>query len=290
MGPEYLIMRSDREVEIIQKAYLYACSKDVEVIKPGNVNIDYPHDDTSAHDFLRSAHDSTKFLFDKYLSLGERLYMSVKASRENISSNTNLGILILVCPIIQSLLVSNKKYLPDALQDVIDNSSKADTKLLCEAINIANPGGLGTSPKLDTKLLPSVSINEIMQESSSYDRLSFQYCTKYGDILDFVVPKIREYRKNIENTDYLLSIVFLEIMANIPDTHIRRKFGEKIAKKTSNQASDLIKIINKERSHAKTLSMICELDYEYKNKGINPGTTADLLLTGIMIERLLRLP
>ena len=96
MGPEYLITHSDREVEIIQKAYLYACAKDVEVIKPGNVNIDYPHDDTSAHDFLRSAHDSTKFLFDKYLSLGERLYMSVKASRKNISSNTNLGILILV--------------------------------------------------------------------------------------------------------------------------------------------------------------------------------------------------
>ena len=91
-----------------------------------------------------------------------------------------------------------------------------------------------------------------------------------------------------ENTDFLLSLVFLEILCEIPDTHISRKFNEKIAKKTSNEARDLIKIINTERSRKKAISRICQLDYEYKNKGINPGTTADLLLSGVMIERLLR--
>ena len=54
---DYQIQSSYRNIDKLKQIYLYACSKDVEVIKPGNVNIDYSHLDTSAYDFLRSAHD-----------------------------------------------------------------------------------------------------------------------------------------------------------------------------------------------------------------------------------------
>ena len=285
---DYQIQHSYRDVDTLKDIYLYACSKDVEVIKPGNVNIDYPHSDTTAYNFLRSAHDSCRSLFRQDLSLGERIYYSVIDSRKNTKVNTNLGIVIMVAPIIQSLLKSTKNSFHSALKDVIKTSQISDTNLLCRAINSVNPGGLGEREEMDTNSLPNVTLKTIMDKSAKYDRLSYQYSTGYSDILDFIVPRIIEHKKNIENTDFLLSLVFLEILCEIPDTHISRKFNEKIAKKTSNEARDLIKIINTERSREKAISRICQLDYEYKNKGINPGTTADLLLSGVMIERLLR--
>ena len=284
---DYQIQYSYRNVDKLKDIYLYACSKDVEVIKPGNVNIDYPHSDTTAYNFLRSAHDSCRSLFRQDLSLGERIYHSVTDSRKNTRVNTNLGIVILISPIIQGLLTSTKTTFRSALKDVIKTSRISDTNLLCRAINSINPGGLGEREEMDTNSLPKVTLKTIMDKSAKYDRLSYQYSTGYSDILDFIVPRIIEHKKYIENTDFLLSLVFLEILSEIPDTHISRKFNEKIAKKTSNEARDLIKIINTERSRKKAISRICQLDYEYKNKGINPGTTADLLLSGVMIERLL---
>ena len=285
---DYQIQYSYRNVDKLKDIYLYACSKDVEVIKPGNVNIDYPHSDTTAYNFLRSAHDSCRSLFRQDLSLGERIYHSVTDSRKNTRVNTNLGIVILISPIIQGLLTSTKTTFRSALKDVIKTSRISDTNLLCRAINSINPGGLGEREEMDTNSLPKVTLKTIMDKSAKYDRLSYQYSTGYSDILDFIVPRIIEHKKYIENTDFLLSLVFLEILSEIPDTHISRKFNEKIAKKTSNEARDLIKIINTERSRKKAISRICQLDYEYKNKGINPGTTADLLLSSVMIERLLR--
>ena len=285
---DYQIQHSYRNVDKLKDIYLYACSKDVEVIKPGNVNVDYPHSDTTAYNFLRSAHDSCRSLFRQDLSLGERIYRSVIDSRKNTKVNTNLGIVILIAPIIQSLLKSTKTSFRSALKDVIKTSQISDTNLFCRAINSANPGGLGEREEMDTNSLPKVTLKTIMDKSAKYDRLSYQYSTGYSDILGFIVPRIIEHKKYIENTDFLLSLVFLEILREIPDTHISRKFNEKIAKKTSNEARDLIKIINTERSRKRAISRICQLDYEYKNKGINPGTTADLLLSSVMIERLLR--
>ena len=283
---DYQIQSSYRNLDKLKNCYLYACSKDVEVTKPGNVNIDYPHSDTTAYDFLRSAHDSCDSLFKKDLSLGERIYYSIADSRKNTNVNTNLGIIILIAPIVHSLLNSTKNSFRSALKDVIKSSKISDTNLLCKTINLVNPGGLGEREEMNTRSLPKVTLKTIMDKSARYDRLSYQYSTGYSDILDFVVPRILEHKKNIENTDFLLSLVFLEILCEIPDTHISRKFDEKIAKKTSNEARDLIKIINTERSRKRAISRICQLDYEYKNKGINPGTTADLLLSGVMIERL----
>ena len=82
--------------------------------------------------------------------------------------------------------------------------------------------------------------------------------------------------------------MFIEILAKIPDSHISRKFGDKIAKKTSNNASDLLKILDRENSPDYIANELNNLDYEYKKKGINPGTTADLLVASLMIFNIFR--
>ena len=104
--------------------------------------------------------------------------------------------------------------------------------------------------------------------------------------MDFILPKIDEYQKRGEKLDFTLSLIFLEILAEIPDSHIARKFGEKIAKKTSNQANDLLKILKRDSSRENAMNYIADLDYDYKKKGINPGTTADLLVAGLMVYKI----
>ena len=86
-----------------------------------------------------------------------------------------------------------------------------------------------------------------------------------------------------------ISLTFLEILSKIPDSHIQRKFGHKIAKKTSNQANDLLKILDTEKINRDSFdNYLNELDYEYKKQGINPGTTADLLVAGLMIKKIFK--
>ena len=53
-----------------------------------------------------------------------------------------------------------------------------DTVKICEAINIANPGGLGDVLDYDTKSMPAVKLREIMSYSAQYDRISYQYHNK----------------------------------------------------------------------------------------------------------------
>ncbi len=278
-----LIIPSETSTNILKESYLFSCKKDVEIIKPGNVSIKSPHLDTTAEDYVTSSINSSNALFLKEYSLGERISYAINLTKEKTSVNTNLGIILLCAPIIHAFINFKNKPLKDSIHNLILYSTEKDTMLICEAIQKANPGGLGFSDKMDVKSKPHVNLHEIMSFASKYDRISHQYANKFADILDFILPKIDEYQKRGEKLDFTLSLIFLEILAEIPDSHIARKFGEKIAKKTSNQAYDLLKILKRDSSRENAMKCIADLDYDYKKNGINPGTTADLLIASLMV-------
>jgi triphosphoribosyl-dephospho-CoA synthetase len=50
----------------------------------------------------------------------------------------------------------------------------------------------------------------------------------------------------------------------------------------------LLKIQDKDCSEDYLVKQLNDLDYEYKKKGINPGTTADLLVASLMIHRIFK--
>ena len=125
-----------------------------------------------------------------------------------------------------------------------------------------------------------------MNHSASYDRISYQYSHDYSDIFDFIIPRLVFLNKKHNSLDISLSLMFMEILAKIPDSHISRKFDDKIAKKTSNNAYDLLKILDREYDPDYLAKALNNLDYEYKKKGINPGTTADLLVASLMIYKI----
>ena len=285
---QYLHDKEKYNLDNLQNAYLFACKKDIELIKPGNVNIKSPHSDTNAEDYLESSLLSSKELFKPDYSLGERILNSIKITRSKIKTNTNLGIILLCAPIIHACIYFNNLTMREGIKKTLSSSTVKDTQDLCMAINISAPGGLGTREIYDTASKPTVNILEIMNHSASYDRISYQYSHDYSDIFDFIIPRLVFLNKKHNSLDISLSLMFMEILAKIPDSHISRKFDDKIAKKTSNNASDLLKILDREYSPDYLADRLNNLDYEYKKKGINPGTTADLLVASLMIYKIFR--
>ena len=195
---------------------------------------------------------------------------------------------MLCAPIIHALVEYKGSDLREAIIKTIDDATPDDTIKICKAINISSPGGLGDASEYDTKSLPNVKLREIMSYSAGYDRISYQYHNNFKDILDFILPKLDKNMAKYESTDISISITFLEILSKIPDSHISRKLGEEIAKKTSNHVNDLLKIQDKDCSEDYLVKQLNDLDYEYKKKGINPGTTADLLVASLMIHRIFK--
>ncbi len=269
----------------IRNNYLFSCYKDVELIKPGNVNETSPHKDMNADHFKKSAKLSVNSICNENLSLGDRIYKSIQDTKSKIEINTNLGIVLLCSPLIHSMQNHKGIDFESALSHTVKNSSVDDTKKICRAISMANPGGLGQRPSMDVHDDPNVSLLTIMEYASKYDRIAYQYSHNFVDILEFIVPSILEHMKSDKSLDFALTLVFLEIVASIPDSHISRKYGEKIAKKTSNQAYDLLKIIGKGYSQEKAYPEIVKLDDKYKKNRLNPGTSADLLVAGLFVYK-----
>ena len=132
---------------------------------------------------------------------------------------------------------------------------------------------------------PLIQLEILLQASVDHAKELLLYDWGYNGY-DFIIPRIIFLNKKHGSLDISLSLMFIEILAKIPDSHISRKLGEKISKKTSNHANDLLKILDKESSHEYLTNQLNKLDYEYKKKGINPGTTADLLLASLMIYKI----
>ena len=284
----FFIDKDKHSLDDLKSAYLFSCKKDIELIKPGNVNLLSSHKDTKAQDYLDSAILSSKELFNQNYSLGKRILESVNVTRSKVNVNTNLGIILLCAPVIQSYIDFNNLDLREGIKKTLSTTSIKDTHDLCAAINISSPGGLGDSDMYDTASYPNASIKQIMNYSQEYDRISYQYSHNFSDIFDFIIPKLEFLNQRYESLDISLSLLFIEILAKIPDSHISRKFGDKIAKKTSNNAHDLLKILDREHDPDYLAKALNNLDYEYKKKGINPGTTADLLVASLMIYKIFR--
>jgi len=267
----------------IDESYINSCKLDIECIKPGNVNRVSGHHDTSCMDFIKSYESTSRIISSSELSLGEKIENSILITQENVKTNTNLGIILLCSLFVQSLSLKKDLCLEEAIEYVVVNSTKEDVSKICNSINIAKPGGLGKHSNYDVSSDPDISLLDIMKISSDYDLISKQYAFFFEDILRFIVPTLDNAFHRIKDRKLAISYTFLKILEKYPDSHICRKYDDKIAKKTSNEASDLIKILDGDTRHESWGKKLMSLDNHFKMARVNPGTTADLLVVSMMI-------
>lgn len=272
----------------IAAAVLFACLSEVDALKPGNVSAHLPGHGMRAEDFVRSAQAIAPVLAMPALSVGERVLGAIRATRRVVDCNTNLGIVLLCAPLAHAAAHAHAgQPLRSALRRTLHGLAVRDARLAYTAIRLAQPGGLGTVPEHDVSASePQISLLQAMRVAAGHDRIARQYVSEYADVFELAVPRLRVALARWGSSEWATVATYLALLAAIPDTHIERKFGVRAAREVSAEAARLDALLSAHANPEQLRARLCRFDNELKQKGINPGTSADLTVAALMVQYL----
>lgn len=269
--------------QLLCDLYRTACEVELQAFKPGNVSVYSDGHDMTVADFRVSAEVSAGPLCHPDYSLGEKIYYSIKATRDAVGCNTNLGIILLSAPLIQAVYsMSSGETLREALTQVIANTTVDDAEWVFKAITLAAPGGLGSSCEQDVREKASVTLLESMKIAAQRDRIAFQYSTNYQDIFDFSSGLYYNVMGKRIGRNWAAVTVYAGLLSRFPDSHIERKYGNRYSGMVAAKMALLREELDKAENPEQTLPLLYQIDQEFKSKGINPGTTADLTVATVL--------
>ncbi len=283
------MLRRDLE-ERLKQAYLASCECELQAFKPGNVSVYSESHDMTVDDFRRSAQVSAPSLTNFKLSLGEKMFYAIQATRTAVGCNTNLGIVLLCGPLIQSMQPEyGSGTLQTRLERVLKTTTREDAAWVYRAIRLAKPAGLGRSPEQDVSAMPDVSLLDAMRIASDRDRIAYQYAFGYPDIFDFAVARHHAALNRWSDESWAALAVFVGLLTRHPDSHVVRKFGHRFTKLVQGRMACLEQALSCSDNPERLLGQLQEVDDLFKSAGINPGTTADLTVACLLVVRLKRL-
>jgi triphosphoribosyl-dephospho-CoA synthase len=285
-----------------------ACLLEATSVKAGNVhpssnfdNMDYGHFRLSAAvtgqaiDALSS--DNTAEPLEAP-SVGNCIYEMTLATKQHVGVNTNLGTLILIGPLVVAAKLlgstaSTQVELQLSLSQVLGSLNETDSRAVYESIRLANPGGLGTSPKMDAHQEAPRSILDAMILASPKDDVAKQWVSNYQDVFS-LAKRIQSLRndKDFSRRNWLeaISIAQIEYLASHVDSLIVRKNNFQLAVEIKRRAEHLVSIRATGSSEgsfdeSNYQSQWNELDEFLREDGNrrNPGTTADLLAAATFV-------
>jgi triphosphoribosyl-dephospho-CoA synthase len=273
----------------IAEAVLFACLSELDALKPGNVGLHRAGHGMCGEDFVRSAEAIAPVLAMPALSVGQRVLGAIQATRRVVDCNTNLGIVLLCAPLSHAAAHARPgQSLRSALHRTLQGLDVHDAQLSYAAIRLAQPGGLGTVPEYDVSAShqPRVSLLQAMRVAAGRDRIARQYVSDYTDVFEMAVPRLRAWLARRGSREWATVATYLELLAVIPDTHIERKFGARTAREVSVEAARLNAVLSGDTKPEQLRARLSRFDNALKQKGINPGTTADLTVAALMVQYL----
>ena len=272
----------------LQKVVHDSFIEEVNALKPGNVSSYANGHGMTMSDFTQSAELVTPILCDPSLTVGDRIYHSVVRTKEALSCNTNLGMLLLFAPLISAFEQNTNKnvHLQQSIAEVLPGIDSNDTSLICEAIRIANPGGLGSSKKYDVCSPVHGNIIDVMAEASDKDSIARQYVTNFQEIFTIGLVNIKDFNRRWNSVEWATVACYMAFLTEFPDSHIQRKFGKPVAENIRMKASQIAKLFNNNTNPVDARKTLLEFDTELKNAGINPGTSADLTAASLLVYKL----
>jgi triphosphoribosyl-dephospho-CoA synthase len=282
-------MTGPRDPADVRRAFLFACNAELDALKPGNVHRHSAGHGMEVLHFEQAANAASAPIADPSLSIGKRILRATEASVAATGLNTNLGIVLLCAPIAKAAIETTFDVgLRRRLGLLLSALTEQDATDAFEAIRIANPAGMGKVAEGDVALNPDgLTLIAAMRLAAERDRIAFAYVSVYEDIFDYALPLFRE-AKSANRADWTLAVTTLHmaLLAEFPDTHILRKFGAAKADEIREEARAL-------RPQwwpvatAKSMAALVEFDAKLKQRGLNPGTTADFVVTTLFTDALI---
>ncbi len=251
-----------------------ACILEATARKPGNVHRFADFADLDYLDFVLSASAVSEPLDRaEQTGVGLAVLAAVEATRRVISTNSNLGMILLLAPM---AAVPRPENLADGLARVLAGTTVEDARCVYRAIRLANPGGLGEVADQDVNDDPTVTLREAMALAADRDLVARQYVNGYEQVLG---EGLRALKKGLDDGRPLETAIvgtFLELLARHPDTLIARKTGWERAREASDRVREVLDAGWPDQVEGRRLFQ--SLDEWLRSDGnrLNPGATADL--------------
>ena len=270
----------------IQALFIQACEIDVRALKPGNVGLHGAAYGMCADDFIRSAHACAPAICRLDASLGERIFEAVAETRAVVDCNTNLGIVLLCAPVIHAVLNRGNQDIRLAVASVLESTTVVDTTLAYRAVRTVQPGGMGKVDEADLVDDPAINLRDAMALAQERDLVAAQYADGYYLLFDEVVPRLLEFQAKWGYALWSAVGAYLALLSRYPDSLIARKYGVDEARKVIAEAVPLSESFAVTNEPEQFEPQLLEFDRRLKRDGLNPGTTADLVITGLFIAGL----
>lgn len=282
----------------IGQAAQIACLLEVSAPKPGNVNRLYDFADLHFEDFLLSAAAIGPAMgaAGKF-SVGRTILRAIQDTRQVVSTNTNLGIVLLLAPLAKAAARLESKQTspsnPEAklellqgiLQKILAHLTLEDARLAYAAIRLAQAGGLGQVSEGDVTVEPEISLLEAMALAQERDAIAREYVSGYAISFEIGYPALVDaYHKSGDLTQAIVQ-AYLTILSRVPDTLVARKRGWGMADRVSQWAADALAMGGALTPDGQ--GQIANLDRQLReggNHSLNPGTTADLTCATIFLH------
>lgn len=274
--------------ELLSQTYKSACMDELQALKPGNVHIFADGHGMTIHDFIKSADVTADIITNPNLSLGERVFYAVEATQQAVAQNTNLGVLLLCAPLIEAVYsLKPSQTFEQSLHEALNQTTVSDAHWVAKAIVLANPAGLGKAKQGDVHDAAGFNLLELMQLAQFKDRIAWNYANAYSDIMWFGVQRYRDAMLKWDNAAWATTALYLGLLSGQPDTHVLRKFGALTAQKVMQEASDLELTYWQTANPKLVQKTLLNWDVSLKQRGINPGTSADFVVATLLAEYLL---
>jgi len=273
---------SEQELQL-SLLYRQACEIELQALKPGNVSVYADGHDMAVADFRLSAEVSAPFLVKRSLSLGEKIYYAIEATRLAVACNTNLGIILLCAPIVEALQRNPDLPLRQGVVHVLRHTTIDDANWVFRAIALAAPGGLGDAKEQDVHTKASVSLTEAMALASDRDRIALQYINNYADIFDFLSYVYYNAWSRWGDHYWAAVTVYVNCLCNFADSHVERKYGSQYNDWIQTKMKQASLALSEADNPTQLIPFFLSIDHELKSKRINPGTTADFTVATAFI-------
>lgn len=257
-----------------------ACLWEVIAPKAGNVHRAADFEDLTFGDFAVSAVAIAPAMQAAQggLPVGQAILQAIRATRQMVGTNSNLGIVLLLAPL---AAVPHSEPLADGVRRVLQKLTVQDASDVYEAIRLATPGGLGQVDQADVAGPAPESLVAAMRLAAERDLVARQYAHDFSDVFQVVVPALQAARAYCANTSEAIVHAHVQLMSRGPDTLILRKCGLTVAQQAQARAARVLEAGPPgEEDYLRALG---DFDFWLRSDGHrrNPGATADLIAAGL---------
>jgi triphosphoribosyl-dephospho-CoA synthase len=267
--------------EVAEAAQL-ACLLEASAPKPGNVSPGHAFHDTSYEDFLASAVAIGPAMARAgTVPLGGTIHAAISSTRRFTKANTNLGIVLLLAPLCRA--AQRPGQLRERVREVLAETTVADAASVYEAIRLAAPTGLGSTEAQDVSRVPTIPLRDAMALAADRDMVAGEYVTDFAITFERGGPALRKALRGGLSWSQAVVQTYLDLLAEIPDSHVVRKLGPAPAEAIMRRAGEVKRAGGAATPAGRLALAAFDAELRDDRNTRNPGTTADLTAAAICV-------